>query len=89
MLPGGGPAAVNVFRFQQDDGWHIPPMTSKMLGIKLKRGQRVRLESPGGGGYGPPGDRPAKAVARDVAMGYVSEDAADAAYGSAWREVGA
>lgn len=85
-VAGGGDAAVNAFRYQQDDGWHTPPMTSKMLGIRLKRGQRVRLEAPGGGGYGPAAERPASAVARDVALGYLGPDKADAAYGPAWRE---
>jgi N-methylhydantoinase B len=87
-VAGGGDAAVNVFRYQQDDGWHTPPMTSKMLGIRLKRGQRVRLESPGGGGYGPPAKRSATSVARDVALGYLGPEKADAAYGPAWREIG-
>ncbi|TCT11570.1 N-methylhydantoinase B [Tepidamorphus gemmatus] len=86
-VAGGGDAAVNRFRFQQDDGWHTPPMISKMLGIRLKRGQRVRLESPGGGGYGPPSARPASAIARDVELGYLSPSVADACYGTAWREV--
>jgi N-methylhydantoinase B len=85
-VAGGGEAAVNAFRFQADDGWHTPPMTSKMLGIQLRRGQRVRLESPGGGGYGPPAERPAASVARDVALGYLTPGNADAAYGPAWRE---
>ncbi len=43
---------MNVFSYEQADGWHNPPMASKMVGIKLKRGQAVRLETPGGGGYG-------------------------------------
>ena len=35
-----------------------PPMASKMVGVKLQAGgQRVRLETPGGGGYGPPEER--------------------------------
>ena len=29
-----------------------PPLKSKITGISLKRGQRVRLETPGGGGFG-------------------------------------
>jgi N-methylhydantoinase B len=47
----------------------------------------VRLETPGGGGYGAPEDRTPEAVARDVALGYLTPDAATAAYGPAWREV--
>ena len=73
---GGSPAAVNQFRFEQDDGEHAPPMASKMVGIDLKRGQKVRLETPGGGGYGLAMTRPPEQVARDVALGYVSRQAA-------------
>jgi len=83
---GGADAALNVFSYEQGDGWHRPPLTSKMCGIPLIRGQKVRLETPGGGGYGPPTDRPDAAIARDVALGYVSETAADADYGPRWRE---
>ena len=38
-----------------------PPMVSKMVGIPLERGERVRLETPGGGGYGDAGERAARA----------------------------
>ena len=86
-VAGGGEAATNAFAFEQDDGWSAPPLTSKMLGIKLKRGQAVRLDTPGGGGYGPADERSAEAVAQDVALGYLTPDAATAAYGPAWREV--
>lgn len=73
-VAGGQAAALNKFTYQQDDGDHIPPMVSKMVGIKLKKGQRVHLETPGGGGYGPPIERNPKAVARDVALGFVSRE---------------
>lgn len=72
-IAGGQAAVPNVFRYEQDDGWHAPPMASKMLGIALKRGQRVRLETPGGGGYGPPGARSEAARGHDLAMGYVTD----------------
>jgi N-methylhydantoinase B len=49
--------AMNVFHYEQDEGWRVPPLASKMLGIKLGKGQAVRLETPGGGGYGAPEDR--------------------------------
>ncbi|PHP68908.1 hydantoin utilization protein B [Zhengella mangrovi] len=80
-VAGGGDAAVNRFTFQQNDGEHQPPMVSKMIGIKLKQGQKVRLETPGGGGHGDPGKRPAAAIARDVRLGYVSPEAAERDYG--------
>lgn len=86
-VAGGGDAALNVFSYEQADGWHRPPLASKMLGIRLEGGQSVRLETPGGGGYGPPGDRPPEVVARDVAAGYLSAEAATDSYGDAWKEV--
>ncbi|MDW4499188.1 hydantoinase B/oxoprolinase family protein [Sulfitobacter sp. D35] len=84
---GGAPAALNAFHWETEDGWQAPPLASKMRGIRLERGRSVRLQTPGGGGYGPPSERPAEAVARDVALGYLSAEKADADYGSAWREV--
>jgi N-methylhydantoinase B len=48
-------------------------MVSKMLGIQLKKGERVRLETPGGGGWGPAAGRDAVAREHDVALGYVSD----------------
>lgn len=83
---GGGAAAMNVFHYEQSDGWHAPPLASKMLGIRLERGQAVRLETPGGGGYGAASDRSAKAVAKDVALGYLTPDAATEIYGANWKE---
>ena len=82
----GGDAATNAFKYEQDDGWHSPPLASKMRGIKLKAGQAVRLETPGGGGYGAASERNPKAVARDVARGLVSDAQADVVYGTQWRE---
>jgi len=86
-VAGGDDGAMNAFEFQQDDGWHSPPLASKMLGIKLTKGQSVRLETPGGGGYGPASDRAPGAVARDVTLGYLTAEKASELYGTAWQEV--
>lgn len=77
---GGDTAALNKFSFETDTGWETPPLKSKMQGIKLKRGQRVRLETPGGGGYGRVEERSAEATLRDVQLGYVSVEAARRTY---------
>jgi len=47
-----------------------------MHGIRLARGERVRLETPGGGGWGPFAERDGAARARDHAMGYVGANEA-------------
>ena len=86
-VAGGEPGAMNEFSFEQDDGWHRPPLASKMLGIKLKKGQAVRLETPGGGGYGEPSGRAPEQVAYDVAEGYLTPEVATEKFGAAWKDV--
>lgn len=83
-VAGGGAAALNRFAWQGPDGEeHSPPMVSKVTDVAIRAGQRVRLETPGGGGWGDPSRRDPRAVVRDVALGYVSADAARRDYGAA------
>ncbi len=74
-VAGGGPGALNRFVFDTDEGPQEPPMASKITGVKLKRGQRVRLETPGGGGWGDPAKRDPAAVVRDRVNGLVTDAA--------------
>jgi len=73
---GGGPAALNRFIYETDAGEKSPPLVSKITDVKIRRGQKVRLETPGGGGFGDPAARDPALVARDVRLGYVSREAA-------------
>jgi len=82
---GGGAAALTHFTYPDGDGERSPPMCSKLVGASLRRGQRIRLETPGGGGYGDPRRRAAEAVKADVERGYVSAAAARRDYGVALR----
>ena len=66
--------------YEQEDGERSPEGTAKLSGVTLRKGQRVRVESPGGGGYGPARDRPVEAIARDLALGLVSAEAAERDY---------
>ena len=75
---GGSAGALNRFQFEQEDGVHSPPMASKMTGIQLQRGQAVRLETPGGGGYGNPSQRQSAQRLEDRRLGYTSALVADA-----------
>ena len=74
---GGGAGAMNKFAYQSADEEtafpdKTPPLASKITGVKLRRGQRVRLETPGGGGYGNAQERPQELIRNDLAQGYVS-----------------
>ncbi len=80
---GGRPGAPNRILYDTEDGRRSPEMAAKLFGAVLKRGQKVRILSPGGGGFGPPGERRRETVARDVALGYISAAAAARDYAAA------
>ena len=74
---GGGAGAMNKFTYQSADEEttfpdKTPTLASKITGVKLRKGQRVRLETPGGGGYGNAQERPEELIRNDLAQGYVS-----------------
>ena len=69
---GGGDGACNSVSYQQAVGWEAPPLGSKVVGVQLARGQRIRIESPGGGGWGDPARRDPALAERDRRMGYAS-----------------
>jgi N-methylhydantoinase B len=80
-VAGGGEAATTCFTFPLDGAPASPPLASKIVDVPLRRGDRVRLETPGGGGYGDPATRDPAAIRRDLALGYVTEAAARRDYG--------
>jgi N-methylhydantoinase B len=71
-VAGGGPAALNVFTWDSGNGPKTPAFISKITDIALPAGHRIRLETPGGGGWGNPSARDPEAASRDVALGYVT-----------------
>jgi N-methylhydantoinase B len=82
---GGGPAALNRFVYEADQGEQIPPLVSKVTDIRICRGQKVRLETPGGGGFGDPATREPERVVADVRRGYISHESALCDYKVALR----
>lgn len=56
---------------------------TKQRRLSLAAGARIRLETPGGGGFGAPDTRSPAALAADLADGRVSRAVAAAAYGEA------
>ena len=73
---GGSQAALNRFCFDTDAGEAEPPLKSKITGVKIRKGQKVRLETPGGGGFGDPRRREPDQVLRDLRLGYIDAAAA-------------
>jgi len=69
---GGEDGAMNRISYQQNGNFVQPPLGSKVVGVPLVRGQRIRLESPGGGGRGDKALRKPAAAARDRRLGYVT-----------------
>jgi N-methylhydantoinase B len=58
-----------------------PELLYKTENRPLKAGDRVRMSTGGGGGYGDPRERPVELVERDVVRGFVSIDSARDDYG--------
>ncbi|MBM3676354.1 MAG: hydantoinase B/oxoprolinase family protein [Actinobacteria bacterium] len=69
-LFGGAPGAPTAGEVEIDGT--ITPVT-KVNALRMPRGGRVRIFTGGGGGYGPPNERPPELVAADIADGYVCE----------------
>ncbi|HEX9463765.1 MAG TPA: hydantoinase B/oxoprolinase family protein [Alphaproteobacteria bacterium] len=57
------------------------PLTSKISGLRLQRGDLLSWELAGGGGWGDPFERDPDRVRQDVVRGYVSIEAARRDYG--------
>jgi len=73
---GGGSGALNRFTWQSDEGDRSPELVSKVTDVAVRAGRRVRLETPGGGGWGPAAARDPAAWERDRRFGYVTDGAA-------------
>jgi N-methylhydantoinase B len=56
---------------------------SKTAGLTLAAGERVRVETLGGGGYGSPSERDNAEIARDLREGKITRAAAERDYGVA------
>jgi N-methylhydantoinase B len=66
---GGDDGAVNRVEVIRGGEVWVPPHLSKAQDVPLAPGDRVRVRTPGGGGYGPPEARDPAAVAEDVRLG--------------------
>ena len=78
---GGGAGQPNSVRVYQSGREIVPEHLSKAQDIPLRPGDRVRVGTPGGGGYGDPRERDPLAVAEDVRLGRYDRDQARALFG--------
>jgi N-methylhydantoinase B len=70
---GGQDGAVNRVEVIRDGVTLIPEHLSKAQDIALKPGDRVRVRTPGGGGYGPPAARDPALISEDIRLGRYTE----------------
>lgn len=78
---GGADGAVNDVTVYQSGQPYKPVHLSKEQDIPLVAGDRVRVKTPGGGGYGDPLKRDADAVLNDVFLGRYTADQAMELFG--------
>jgi N-methylhydantoinase B len=78
---GGCDGAVNRVEVHKEGRVIVPEHLSKAQDITLAPGDRVRVRTPGGGGYGDPGKRDPALVSEDVRLGRYTADEAKALFG--------
>lgn len=87
-LEGGTPGGrgATLVRKDRSNDWQTmreafgKASTSRYSNVSIRKGDRVRLVTPGGGGYGKPEERERAAIARDLSEGYISTEAAKRFY---------
>ncbi|MGR3782787.1 MAG: hydantoinase B/oxoprolinase family protein, partial [Albimonas sp.] len=57
------------------------PSPSKFANVPIARGDRIRISSPGGGGWGDPAERDRQSVVDDVLDGWITSEEAERIYG--------
>ena len=77
---GGKPAQMAKYTFFLKGEPYTPEHLTKDEGVEMRAGDSLRLETPGGGGYGDPQERPEELVLEDVRRGYYDRETAERAY---------
>jgi N-methylhydantoinase B len=78
---GGGEGGLGRLIRNPDSG-AAETLPSKVARLVLAKGETIRIETPGGAGFGDPLKRPIQALAEDLRDGLVSEEAAQRVYGA-------
>lgn len=77
----GGQSARPLHVTRDPDG--MPNELPAKISLRLNPGETISVQTPGGGGYGPPAERDPQAVVRDIQLGKLSVQRAHAVYGVA------
>jgi N-methylhydantoinase B len=76
-VAGGEPGAMTVARIVRSDGSvEVPEHVTKDQDIPVRRGDRIVVEMPGGGGFGVSAERDPRLTKRDLKAGYVIDGGA-------------
>ena len=79
---GGEAGGVNTVVVTQGNKTYRPPHLSKDQDIEIGVGDVVRVQTPGGGGFGDPAKRKPELIERDIARGYYTREQAKAKFGN-------
>jgi N-methylhydantoinase B len=74
----GGPSGAWIWRAKEKKEITLP---QKITGVSLSKGDRLRIRTAGGGGYGNPQERNPEMVRKDLRLGFVSPEKAKRIYG--------
>lgn len=82
-INGGKESQKNELKYYLGGKEFIPPRVSKVVGVKMQKGDKIIVRTPGGGGYGNPFERDVDLVLKDVKRKYITIDSAEKDYGVA------
>jgi N-methylhydantoinase B len=85
-LDGGAEGAKCHMEFLLGEQRYVSPHLTKDSNIRMAPGDRVRILTPGGGGYGDPLTREPALVAEDLRNGYISRETARRDYGVIFKK---
>jgi N-methylhydantoinase B len=77
---GGGDGSPAKFSFVCRNQLHVPAFGGKDQDIKLSPGDRIIIETPGGGGWGASSERARASIEADIARGYYDSATAKALF---------
>ena len=79
-IEGGSDGMANNVALYRNGVWEELE-SGKVANVRLEAGDKIKVETGGGGGYGPAEGRSPEAIERDLRNGYISLAHARAAYG--------